>query len=389
MTKRKRNWLIAFSIVMSVACFTLLIAARVFANRIDPYIRQQAILYLQKRFESEVELASLHVRLPNISAMKLLLNQGRGALVRVEGEHVLLRHKGRRDIPPMFVMKNFTCDVDLATLFDTPKVVTSIAISDMEINIPPEDERPDLDQGAVDSGVNTEVIIQEVVITSSVLSILPNDRNGPPLRFDLHHIRLESVGKNVAMDYEAALTNAKPPGEIRSKGKFGPWAAGQPGDTPLGGRYEFNRADLSVFSAIAGILNSTGQFNGTLSSIEVQGQAAVPDFRLKMSGNRVPLKTRFEVRVDGRNGNTILKPVYGTLGTTDFSTTGGIIKRELEPARAIRLDVVMPKGNLRDLLGLAMKGPPFMEGRILLKTKIDIPPLSGESPGKARAGWTI
>jgi hypothetical protein len=38
----------------------------------------------------------------------------------------------------------------------------------------------------------------------------------------------------------------------------------------------------------------------------------------------------------------------------------------------------MPKGNLADLLRLAMKGPTFMEGTIALKTKIDIPPLSGK-----------
>ena len=36
----------------------------------------------------------------------------------------------------------------------------------------------------------------------------------------------------------------------------------------------------------------------------------------------------------------------------------------------------MPNGNLRDVLRLAMKGDPFMEGRLALKTKIDIPPLA-------------
>jgi hypothetical protein len=38
----------------------------------------------------------------------------------------------------------------------------------------------------------------------------------------------------------------------------------------------------------------------------------------------------------------------------------------------------MPKGNLQDLLRLAMKGPSFMEGVISLNTKIDIPPLTGK-----------
>jgi hypothetical protein len=296
----------------------------------------------------------------------------------VEGDGVLLRHKGRRDIPPMFVMNKFTCEVDLGTLFETQKIVRSVTVAGMEINVPPKGERPELSRGHNDSEIDTGVIIEEAAITASVLSIFPTERNKPPLRFELHQIRLRSVGKNVAMDYDAALTNAKPPGEILSKGKFGPWAAGEPGDTPLVGQYEFNDANLGVFSGIAGILDSTGRFNGTLSSIEVQGEASVPDFRLKMSGNRVPLKTRFEVLVDGTNGDTILKPVHGILGTTSFSTSGGIIKHEGDAARAINLDVVMPKGNLRDLLGLAMKGAPFMEGLILLKTKIDIPPLTGK-----------
>jgi hypothetical protein len=378
MTKRQKKWLIAITIAVGFGFVALVIVAHVIARRIDPYIRGQAILYLQQRFDSEAELASLRVRLPSTSPVKLLLNRGRGALVRVEGDGIVLRHKGRHDIPPMFVMKNFTCDVDLGTLFDTPKTVRSVTISGMEINIPPKGERPDLSDDQDDSAMNTGVIVQDVVITTSVLSIIPKDQNKPPLRFDLHQIRLETVGTDVSMHYDAQLTNAKPPGEILSKGKFGPWAAEEPGDTPLAGEYTFDDADLGVFSGVAGILDSTGQFNGTLSSIEVQGQASVADFRLKKSGNRVPLKTRFEVLVDGTNGNTVLKPVHGTLGTTNFSTSGGIIKRETDAARGISLDVTMPKGNLRDVLSLAMKGSPFMEGRISLKAKIDIPPLTGK-----------
>jgi hypothetical protein len=376
MTKLKKSVLIVISIAIGLGFLGLVIAAHILARRIDPYIRQQAILYLQRRFESEVELASLRVSVPNTSAVKMLLNRGRGTMVRVEGDGVLLRHKGRHDVPPMFVMKKFTCEVDLATLFDTPKIVRSVTVSGMEINIPPTGQRPDLSRYGDDSGINTEVIVQEAVITTSVLSIFPREKHRPPLRFELQDIKLESVGKNVAMDYEAQLTNAKPPGQIVSKGKFGPWAADEPGNTPLGGEYEFSKADLGVFSGIAGILDSTGRFTGTLAAIEVQGQASVPDFRLRMSGNRVPLKTQFQVRVDGTNGNTILKPVHGTLGTTNFSTSGGIIRHEADAARAIKLDVMMPKGNLQDLLRLAMKGSPFMEGQIFLQTKIDIPPLS-------------
>jgi hypothetical protein len=197
------------------------------------------------------------------------------------------------------------------------------------------------------------------------------------LTFNLHEVQLTEAGNGVSMKYIAALANAKPPGEILSKGSFGPWVAEDPGDTPLDGNYDFDNADLGVFAGIEGTLHSMGSFGGTLSSIDVKGQASVPNFSLKRSGNPVPLTTRFQVHVDGTNGDTILKPVIGTLGTTTFTTSGTVIKNYSANRRSIHLEVTMPNGDLRDLLRLAMKGDPFMEGHIGLKTKIDIPPLSG------------
>src|SRR5688572_715716 len=207
---------------------------------------------------------------------------------------------------------------------------------------------------------------------------MPKTKGKAPLRFDIGKVRLESAGRDVAMRYDATLTNPKPPGIINSQGHFGPWVAGEPGETPLDGEYTFEKADLSVFKGIAGILHSTGSFEGTLESITARGEAKVPDFRLKRAGNPVPLSTRFEVLVDGTNGNTILKPVIARLGSTNFTTSGGVIKHEVERRRAISLDVSMPKGQMRDLLRLATRGSPFMEGVIQMKTKLDIPPLSGK-----------
>src|SRR5262249_46436387 len=154
--------------------------------------------------------------------------------------------------------------------------------------------------------------------------------------------------------------NAKPPGEILAEGSFGPWDGSEPGDSPIDGNYKFNGANLGVFKGIAGILNSKGTFQGTLAAMAVQGEANVPNFRLKRSGNAVPLKTRFQAEVDGTNGDTILKPVIGTLGSTTFTTSGAIIKNAEAKHRNITLDVTMKKGQLRDLLMLAMKGKPFM-----------------------------
>jgi len=305
-----------------------------------------------------------------------MLTHGRGVLASVEGEGISLRHRGRRDAPPMFAMKKFSFDVDVAKLFDKEKGVGLVVLDGMEITIPPKGERPDLGSGKSSGTGGSGVVIDQVWVRNAKLTILPRDKSKLPLEFDIHEVRLTSAGNDVAMKYEATLTNAKPPGEIQSRGTFGPWNGPDPDQTPLKGDYKFDKADLSVFKGIAGILSSTGQFEGVLSSITARGEADVPDFRLKMAGNPVALSTKFEVLVDGTSGNTILKPVVAKLGSTDFTTSGGVIKHESDPRRTIKLDVLMPKGHVSDLLKLAMKGSPFMEGRIYLKTSIDIPPLT-------------
>ena len=138
------------------------------------------------------------------------------------------------------------------------------------------------------------------------------------------------------------------------------------------------------FAGIAGTLQSKGRFEGELDTITARGEAYVPDFRLKRSGNPVPLRTKFEVLVDGTNGNTILKPVVATLGSTHFTTSGAVFKHEGDTHRSIKLDVNMPQGNMKDVLRLAMKGDAFMEGKLNLKTKLEIPPLDGKVKDKLR-----
>ncbi len=229
--------------------------------------------------------------------------------------------------------------------------------------------------GDGNSDGKSSVVIQDVDIKDAKLTILPRDRTRVPLAFDLHQINLKSVQAKQAMKYEAFLTIPKPKGQIHSTGNFGPWSTEEPSDTPLSGSYLFENADLGVFKGIAGILKSAGDFQGELGEITAKGEASIPDFRLKMAGNPLPLTATFEVGVDGTNGNTTLRPVRARLGTTNLTTSGAVIKHDGDAKRTITLDANIPAGNMTDVLRLAMKGDPFMSGIINLKTKIMIPPL--------------
>jgi hypothetical protein len=382
-----RKWLLGLGLAGIILAVGLAVAVRVLAGRVEPYARQRAIQYLSQRFDSDVEIQALHIRVPEISPLRLLLTRRWGASARIEGEGLRLRKKGGAGAAPLISIRTFSGAVDLDSLFHGPVLVSHVSVDGMDIQIPPRSTRPASAEDTTPStmaqatGVQPTfpeaVSIQEIDIHDGSLALLPRDPHKLPLRFAIQRLQLESKGTG-ALQYDASLTNAKPPGQIHTTGTFGPWRSREQGDTPIAGNYIFENADLGVFSGIAGTLQSSGQFEGRLSTLTVRGRASVPNFQLRRAGNAVPLTARFEALVDATNGNTILQPVAATLGNTNFTAAGGVIKHEANQPRAISLDVNLPNGELRDVLRLAMKQAPFMEGRLVLRTKVDLPPLAGK-----------
>jgi hypothetical protein len=383
---RREKYVAGFGAAAIVVLVGLIVAGSILGRRVEPLIRQQAEQYLRNRFHADVRIATLHVRLPNLSPLRMLFTHGRGTIASIEGKGIVMRMWDRPDAPPLFSIQKFVTGIDLGALGDEIHHVGLVTVTGLEIHIPPKGERPDVSAGQAggEPEGQTIVVIDRLDVKKATLVILPRDNTKKPLSFEIHDVKMESAGPGVAMKYACKLTNPSPPGEIHSIGTFGPWNSVEPGDTPLQGDYTFDHADLGVYSTVAGILQSTGHFEGELDSITARGEAYVPDFRLKRSGNRVPLRTKFEVLVDGTNGNTVLKPIQATLGSTHFTTSGAVFKHDGDRHRSIKLDVNMPQGRMPDILRLAMKGPPFMEGKLNLKTTLEVPNLDGKVINKLR-----
>lgn len=376
MSVRKKRWLIAIVAAFTIVLAAAYVGARILMRRLEPMVHEETVRYLRERFHSEVELAALHIHLPHLSAIGLILRRERGARVAVDGDNLVVKRHAGGD--PLLAIHKLSFDVDIASIIGKKKVVDYVLLEGVQITVPPKGGEPSKVREPPSSKPDKplDVQIQQVDIQKATLLILPTDQKRKPFRYQIDRLHLTSVGRELPMNYDAILSIPTPPGQVRSNGRFGPWNVDEPGDTALAGNYKYENADLGVFKGIAGILNSTGEFQGTLDAITAKGQAVVRDFRLKMTGQPVPLRTQFEVLVDGTNGNTVLQPVHATLGHTNFTTTGTVIKHEDEVKRTISLAVRMPDGNLADLLRLSVKDPPFMEGRIALNTRIDIPPLS-------------
>src|SRR5262245_31676250 len=132
-----KKWLIWISGFALIAFLGLVVTAYFLSKRYEPQIREQTVQYLEKRFSSEAEITALRIVIPRVSPFRIILSGGSGTLAHIEGEGISLRHKGRPDIPPMFIMKRFTADVDLGNVFKKSKFVDLVTIEGMEINVPP------------------------------------------------------------------------------------------------------------------------------------------------------------------------------------------------------------------------------------------------------------
>jgi hypothetical protein len=92
--------------------------------------------------------------------------------------------------------------------------------------------------------------IGEVIADGAIVDTLRGD-GGTALQFEIHRAKLNGVTHNGSLTYNVEFHNPLPPGEIRSSGTFGKWNTDAPGQTPLAGRYRFEKADLSVFQVSA------------------------------------------------------------------------------------------------------------------------------------------
>lgn len=386
----KRKWILYSSVAAGVVILGLFVAGWILSRRFEPIVREQTIGYLSRRFDADVTLSGFKVAMGWRDPIRVLMNKGRGAIIKARIEGLSLRPRSLPYKDPIFAIDKLEFRFDLSTFWDRPVIIDEINLDTFTINVPPKEDRahvvpkeepgksqapPEQQQPAQPSEKKPAVLVKLITAKTAILRMLPKDPNKVPLKFDIYNLRLTDAGPGVPMKFTVYMKNAKPPGIINAEGSFGPWSSKSPAETPLNGTYSFDNADLGVFKGIAGKLNSTGRFEGTLQYLDVKGEARVPDFRLTHANNAVPLATTFSAIVDGTNGNTFLDPVEATLGNTVFTVTGSIARWHEDKGKTITLKAKFIRGRIEDCLRLAMPGEStVLRGAIELDTDIEIPP---------------
>ena len=330
--------------------------------------RRKVIDVLSARLDAEVELAELRFRVfPQFHA---------------EGVGLTIRHRGRRDVPPLISIKRFSAEGNAFRLLQ--RHITRVTVDDLDIEIPPDrnrDHTPDEEPppSSTSEGDSRDVgsvfVVDEVIAHDARLVIIPRDSDKAPKVWSIADLRMEAVSIDKPMAFSASLQNAVPPGAIETSGTFGPWGREKPGQTPLEGQFTFERADLGVFKGISGILSAVGTFGGTLERLEVHGVTDTPDFTVAAGGHPMPLHATYYAIVDGTNGNTLLEKVDASFLNTSLTARGGVVKKPGADGRTVELDVVINDARLEDVLLMAVKAPTSpMAGALKMTTNFELPP---------------
>ena len=441
---RRHRWLTRIAIACLVVWVALTVTLAVVAHHFQPFLRARLVQGLQDRFHTRVELDDFRVALGNG------LNGEWGIWARGKGLRIWPPHRTGGDRPleisvqsvPLISLDEFRFHVPLHYERGKPIKISRVRLEGLKIVVPPRSERdkttgfesaltkqghspdggkagargspspgtpPAAEQTSPDhakpnqsgTGAVSNLVVERIDCERAQLILETNKPDKLPLSFDIARLQLRDVTAGRPMKFEAELTNPKPKGVIHSKGTLGPWEAADPGETAVEGTYTFSHADLATFRGIAGILSSTGAYEGTLRNIVVDGNADVPDFKLPQFGNSVALHTTFHARVDGTDGDTWLEPVNATLGHSHFTTRGQVVRvkpplpgsaeavtsANLPPVadsgHDIELKVDVDRGRIEDFLRLGSKSQmPFLTGNLTAKATLHIPP--GSAPAHER-----
>src|SRR6185312_9327738 len=255
---RRRRWLVWIGGALLAASIVAAVAITVALRHAEPFLHSLVIEKLEERFHAQVQLDSFHVSLTNG-----LWVEGKGLRIWPPDEENAAAAQGTQ---PLIRVAEFRFHAPLHYQPGKPIYISLVQLEGLDVDVPPKvrisraapaPHQQPRGAGAVQFKVGT------IECKRARLAIETGGRGSEPLVFLIAHFKLTGVSRGMeAMGFEAELTNPRPRGTVYSHGRFGPWSVDDPGATPIAGQYRFEHADLSSFKGIAGILNSTGDYEG-------------------------------------------------------------------------------------------------------------------------------
>jgi hypothetical protein len=348
----RRKWLAILGVLLVVG----LLVGLVLLVRHWPFSRQRVIQDLQDDFHGTVSFSRFYTTVfPHPGCV-------------AEGV-TLVRPGSPAGSPPFASAQKLIIRAHYLDFLLRPSYISHIKVQGFQIHVPPPGTMPATPRDQSPSTTR----VGEVVANNAVLEVAR--KTAKPLRFEIHTLTLNSVSRKEGFSYDATFLNALPPGEIHSRGHFGPWNSDDPGQTPVSGTYQFEHAYLGVFHGIDGVLSSHDNFGGTLARVETHGSVDIPDFKVRRAGRSVPVESRFDSFVNAVNGDVRLEHVDSVIVKTRVLARGSVEDTPGPRGKVTSVDLNTSHGRIQDILRLFIKEPrsPIV-GVISFRAHVTIPP---------------
>ena len=345
----------------------------------EPRMREEVERWLSLRLNSDVQLDTLDVQLRPV--------------LRVEGTNLVLRLKGRPDLPPFISIKRISGTGGFTKM--RAKRLNEVRLEGVEIVVPP-GRTADLEalrqagqqaaaiavavppgaEGAIDTIPEPPLVIERLVASSARLVVMARDADHDSQEWDIRDLVMEPFSLDAAAPFSASIDTPLPRDRAKVQGTLGPFPRGDFDQLPIVAEYTF-AGDAGSVPGIDGQLEATGAILGTLERLATSGTVTSSAIGLRgTSGGQVPMTSAFEAVLDGTNGDLVLTKVVTTLGESAFETSGRVLRVKGTGGRHISLAVKTPaRADVADVLRLLVDGAhPPLSGRLSLDGTLELPP---------------
>ena len=221
--------------------------------------------------------------------------------------------------------------------------------------------------------------IGKIIADGAVIEFAPTAERKQPLIVRIPRLVVHDVADGKPLPFQATLQIPEPPIGLDVEGEFGPWQAGHGGESKTTGAYRLKSLDLGAFEDIGGIVTSTGNFDGTLQHVKLQGAADTPNFTVSTSGHRIHITSEFKATINGLNGDVNVDALRVHYGKTTIVGAGSVAGREGEDGKTATFDLSSNQARVQDLLWMFIsESKPPMTGPIVFRAQATLPP--GKKP---------
>ncbi|MGA7521035.1 MAG: AsmA-like C-terminal region-containing protein [Acidobacteriaceae bacterium] len=281
-------------------------------------------------------------------------------------EHVTFYRHGDRSIPPLATIDRMQVVGHWTTLLFHPHRLNALLLEGLRVQIPPPGTKArgmDFDGGVISTS-ESEMRIETIAADGTTLDFLQHGQ--PPLRFQFRELQILDVERNKALGFVLRVKIPGPPGTVVAQGHLGPFNTKSYSTTPLTGTYQLLDADLSRLAGVSGHATAEGRFGGTFMHVNVEGKAAIPDFRAG-SAHQVRFDSAYHLVVNGNNGDVQIVSAEVKSGTSTITASGSVA------GSPKKVDVMLTttNGDVNGLLRIVDEANPEVAGKISFHAAVE------------------